>query len=263
MKRSCWLISTTAALFPLVSVAASARGTELKLQAPLVLPGGGVADHNGKVGFVPNTSGGIDALDLASGKLLWDTKAAPQPLLATADRLLAQKLVPGKANQVRIVVLDTTQKGKQLLESQPVAFPDWVSVGVAHGRSFGSTARLTDDALLLTWQARAWYAGGARPTPEIERRARKAASGVVQVDLKTGKVRTLQGDSIPKGMPLTVSAQVRAATVAGRAFSLVDRPANLPGKPFQRKRSLRATDGSGKLLWERDIAAPVFLPPLP
>ena len=90
----------------------------------MVLPGGAVADPDGKVGFVPNTSGGIDALDLASGKLLWDTKEAPRPLLATPDRLFAQALVRGKANQVRIVVLNTTQKGKRLLESQPLSFPD-------------------------------------------------------------------------------------------------------------------------------------------
>jgi hypothetical protein len=64
------------------------------------------------------------------------------------------------------------------------------------------------------------------------------------------------------GFPLTVPAEVRTATVAGRAFSLVDGPANIPGKPFERKRTLRATDGSSKLLWEREIAAPVFLPPL-
>ena len=128
---------------------------------PLALPGGSVADPDGKVGFVPNTAGGIDALDLASGKLLWDTKEAPRPLLATADRLFAQAPIGGKANQVRFVVLDTTRKGKRLVESQPLSFPGWVSVSVAHGRSFGSTGRLDGDALLLIWQARSWYAGGA------------------------------------------------------------------------------------------------------
>jgi hypothetical protein len=253
---AAWLLS----LEPELAGAAAAEG---KLRAPVVLPGGGVADPAGKVGFVPNTSGGIDALDLATGKLLWDTKEAPRPLLATADRLFAQAPVRGKSNQVRLVVLDTAQKGKRLLESQPLSFPDWVSVGVTHGRSFASTARLGDGSLLLAWQARAWYAGGAAPTPEIERRARKAASGVMRVDLKTGKTEMLEGDTVPRGMPLGTPAEVRTATVAGRTFSLLDRPANIPGNPFQRKRTLRATDDNGKVLWERDIAAPVFLPPLP
>src|SRR5205807_2310683 len=109
----------------------------------------------------------------------------------------AQAAVPGKANQVRVVVLDAMQKGTRLLESQPVNFPDWVSVGVAHGRFFATTARLDGDGgLLLIWGARAWYAGGARPTPEIERRARKAAAGVVRIDLKSGRATALEADKV-------------------------------------------------------------------
>src|SRR5262249_37735858 len=145
------------------------------------------------------------ALDLATGKRLWQTNAAPRPLLATQDRLFVEARVTGKQHQVRLVVLDTTQEGKKLLESQPVEFPGWGAVAVAQGGSCASSARTDGEGgLLLTWEARAWYAGGARPTPEIERRARKSASGVMRIDLKSGRVETLEGDKIPKGTPLTV-----------------------------------------------------------
>ena len=90
---------------------------------PVALPGGGVADPAGKVGFVPNPGGGIDALDLATGHLLWDTREAPRPLLATADRLFTQAPAGRAAYQVWVVVLDTTRKGKRVLRSRPVAFP--------------------------------------------------------------------------------------------------------------------------------------------
>jgi hypothetical protein len=88
--------------------------------------------------------------------------------------------------------------GKKLSTSDPITFPDWVNVGTAHGRSFQSS--LTggkDNTVLLSWEARAWYAGGARPTPEIEKAARKEAHGIAAVDLKTGAVKMRDGEKIP------------------------------------------------------------------
>jgi hypothetical protein len=223
--------------------------------APVVLPGGGVADPAAKFGYVPGTGGGIDAIDLASGKIIWTTKDANRPLLATAERLFAQAPVPGKANQVRIVVFDTTDKGKKLRVSEPVTFPDWVSVRVAYGRSFASTARLHAKKLVYVWEARGWYAGGARPTPEIEKAARKAASGVLQADLSLNKWQVLT-----KGTPQHVPGDVQKAKVGKQTYIIVDRPGL---KTFQRRRTLRALDAGGAVLWEQEIAAPVFLPPLP
>lgn len=261
---SLTLLSAALVVFTQGPCPAAAPAPGEAARAPVALPGGGVAEPDGKVGYVPNPSGGIDALNLADGTRLWDTREAPRPLLATADRLFVQAPVRGKANQVRILVLDATQKGKRLLESQPVTFADWVSVGVTYGRSFALAARLDGEGgLLLTWTARSWYAGGARPTPEIERRARRAASGVAHVDLKTGRVEALEGDKVPKGTPRTVPGEVRSAKVGGRVYSIEDKPGGVPGRPFQRKRTLRAADDNGKVLWERAIAGPVFLQPLP
>jgi hypothetical protein len=228
--------------------------------APVALPGGGVADSAAKFGYVPGTGGGIDAIDLASGRILWTTKEANRPLLATAERLFAQAPVPGKANQVRIMVFDTTDKGKKLRVSEPVTFPDWVSVGVAYGRSFASTARLHGKKLIYVWEARAWYAGGAAPPPEIEKAARKAASGVLQADLPLNKWQNLTGEQIPKGTPQHVPGDVQKAKVGQQTYVIMDRPGR---KTFQRRRTLRALDAGGALLWEQEIAAPVFLPPRP
>src|ERR1019366_7100571 len=113
--------------------AASAAGQEKQEpQTPRHLPGGGVADPAGKTGFVPNPSGGIDALDLATGKLLWSSKDANRPLFATADRLFAQA---GSLNEIRVFVLDT-KEGKRVVESAPIKMPYWVSVQTAYGLSF-------------------------------------------------------------------------------------------------------------------------------
>ncbi len=161
---------------------------------PVLLPGEGVTDAEGKVGYLPNPAGGIDALNLAAGKVLWQSKEGPRPLLVKAGKLYVQAPLKGKANQVRIVVLDATQEGKRLLESGPVVFPDWVVVGVAHGRSFRSAAQQTDAGLMLTWEARAWYAGGAAPPKEVEAAARKSANGAALIDPRTGTVKAIAAD---------------------------------------------------------------------
>ena len=84
---------------------------------------------------------------------------------------------------------------------------------------------------------------------------------MTRVDLKTGRVEALEGDKIPKGTPRTVPDAVRSAKVAGHVFSIEDKAGRIPGRPFQRKRFLKAADDNGKLIWQREIAAPVYLQP--
>src|SRR5438046_10499350 len=75
---------------------------------------GGVADPAGKVGYVQAPSGGVDALDLATGKVRWQVAEVCKPLALAGDRLVCQAPEKGKANAVRILVLDTRAKGKLL-----------------------------------------------------------------------------------------------------------------------------------------------------
>jgi len=261
MMRTLPRLALAAGLLVCVVEASPGAGEKEALLAPLALPSRGVADPAGKVGYFSNPSGGIDALDLLGGNVLWSTKDANRPLFATADRLFAQTPVEGKRNQLQIVILDTTRQGKRLQQSTALVFPPWVSVGVAHGRSFASTARLDKQGLLLLWDARAWYAGGARPTPEQEKAARKQASGVARIDPQSGKVEFLEGASLPPGLALVVPPEVRQVKLGERVYSFVDRPAGDPKNPLQKRRTLQAADADGKVLWYHEIAAPVYLPP--
>jgi hypothetical protein len=166
-------------------------------QPASVFPGG-IIDRQAGVVYVQDVSGAIEAVDLATGKVQWRTDSFAQPLALLPDRLLVQAPVKGKGNVVYLVQLDIADKGKQLRISDPITFPDWVNTGTAHGRSFQSLLSGTKGgAVLLSWEARAWYAGGARPTPEIEKAARKEAHGIAEVDLKTGKVTMRDGEKVP------------------------------------------------------------------
>jgi hypothetical protein len=180
---------------------------------------GGIADAKLKTLYVQAPAGGIEAVDLTSGKTQWSTEGFAEPLALTGNKLLVQAHEKGKANAVRILTLDVGEKGKQVGKSDLIEFPEWVSVGTTHGRSFSSrVVKVADGKLFLSWQARAWYAGGARPTPEIEKAARKEAGGVVEIDLASGKVAKTEkpleqpSDVLPKELQDVKSAQYFTGT---------------------------------------------------
>jgi hypothetical protein len=244
----------------LLVLCAAALAPAQEKTVPRRLPGGGVADPAGKTGFFPNTSSGIDALDLATGNVLWTSKDANRPLLATENRLFAQQ---GNANQVRLLVLDNSKDGKRVFESQPIVFPDWVSVQVAYGRSFRSSARVDIKGLWLSWEARAFYAGGARPTPQIEKAARKEASGVARVDLDTGKIEPLDADKIAAGKFFPIPADALIPKAGALTLIVKDASAKNPKNPFEKRRTLQAVNEAKEVVWQHEIAAPIFLPPRP
>ena len=136
-------------------------------------------------------------------------------------------------------------------------------VGVARGRSFASAARMDNSGLLLIWDARAWYAGGAPPTPAVEKASRKQASGIARVDPQTGKVEFLEGARVPQGMAPIVPAELRHVKLGERVYSFVDRPGGDEKNPLQKRRTLQAADEAGNVIWHHEIAAPVYLRPRP
>jgi hypothetical protein len=166
--------------------------------SPIHLPAG-IADPTCRTGFFAGATGGIEALDLANGKMLWQTHEAQRPLLLDGDHLLAQ--AGTKRNRLRILRLNVKRNGECDFESDPIVFPAWVVTGEAQGHSFSARWRLVKNQLVLDWEASAWYAGNARPTSEEEQAARKHASGVAYIDLRTGQIEILPAEK--KLLPAT------------------------------------------------------------
>jgi hypothetical protein len=86
--------------------------------SPYALPRG-VTDPAGRNGFVTNADGGVTALDLRSGSVLWETKMARRPVLVAGERVYASIFdQPGK---LRIVGLDIRRHGVVTFESDTVS----------------------------------------------------------------------------------------------------------------------------------------------
>jgi hypothetical protein len=158
----------------------------------------GVADAGGRTGFVANAHGGLDAVDLATGHLLWTVDGAKRPALVDDDRLFAWAPVDG--NGLRVTAFDRANTGRRLMESEPVVFPDWVNVEEGPGRSFKTRWRLDKGRLILDWEARAWYSG-RHSTAQAEAEARRSEAGQVCIDVQTGKAETAPAEKSDEPPP--------------------------------------------------------------
>jgi hypothetical protein len=203
-------------LVTLLALSSGVQAGEAGLRQHAISLPGGTADPAGRTGFVTGPDGHIDAINLKDGKLRWKTKVLCHPLIAYDGKLAAWVAGPGKANQILIRIFDATQDGKRVRESDPVIFPAWVSVGLTHGRTFSLTTEgIVKGKLVLHWDARAFYAGGAAPPPQVVAASRKHAAGTARVNLASGKVEMLSakegdagtGPKLPPGREKVTSRQ--------------------------------------------------------
>ncbi|MDO8434754.1 MAG: hypothetical protein Q7S58_20345 [Candidatus Binatus sp.] len=178
----------------LIGSSASAQASDATEAMPnrFELRPGVMIDAAAGAAYLMNPGGGIDAIDLSSGKLLWSTTAAAKPIALFDDRLAAQAETHGDARVLPIVVLDTKNGGKVVLTAS-IPMPDgtWASVDEGLGTSFQISARVEHERLLVSWSAsQRTISGIASPGPPPERKDRGDAS----IDLKTGHVETLTAE---------------------------------------------------------------------
>jgi outer membrane protein assembly factor BamB len=208
----------------------------------------GVASPDGQVGYVAGSSGGIDAIDLGTGKLLWTSQEGFLPLLAVDDAVLVAAPVPDSPNAVAILGLALAD-GSIVFESYPLEFPPWVRLEVSEaccggGWSAGG-ASLKGGVLTLGWSA-SWTCVGGISILEDER-----AFGLIRVDLETGGTELEDADAgplvvtdVPESSPLIVTGRALYTSITG-----------------DEDRFLVAVDAeTGEHLWERSIRPPPVLP---
>jgi hypothetical protein len=224
--------------------------------APLRAADFAVSPDN-KMVFVSAKGGGIEAIDLAFGKIIWSNKTANKVAAASNKMAFGWMADEKKPNVFRVLALDA-MIGRELGKSDPIEMPDWATTAKTHGRTFWVGARDDGDLAIVAWEAGAFYAGGAAPTPEILAAAKKDAAAVVWVKFDTGKVTPLKDKKkedyfkAPKpgdngGYELSVDEQL---------------PDPKPGAEKVTKVTLTVKK-DGRQLWSRELAGNPWNPPPP
>jgi len=234
----------------------------------------GIADPDGNALYVVNTDGGIDALEAKTGKLLWKSAKGTTcwPIAVVGNRLLvrtletspSEGLLGGAWKDYRVMhksfaiaVLDTAKEGKEILRSEKGTFEmggyPWLSdltyiprVSRRNGETRGSfliDEQVDKNNLIITWKADFTITMGF---PKAETTTRTGA-GIIQVDLASGKVKTL-----PLAQPEKTKIESKSADrfQLGDMEFVVDQGDGTMPAPI---RKLKATNKKSGQTWEHSL----------
>jgi hypothetical protein len=188
MKTRVWVVAgiVTSLIFsaPLRSATAAA------VSAPFELTDGVIVDSARGALYLMSPDHGIDAINLASGKIVWHTAGAAKPLLLFDDRLVAQAENPAAMRVLRVVVLNTAMQGEPVTSAAvPLPAPAFASIDSGMGTSFTADARpLSRGEIQVWWRfAQRAVSGFLRPSPA----PMLEINGAARIDLETAQVQVL------------------------------------------------------------------------
>ena len=133
------------------------------------------------IAYVPQASGGIQAIFVSDGQKLWSTTQAVWPLEILNDRLVAAAPVANNPHAFQIDCIDA-QTGAVAAQSSSISLPDWAIPTWTYDEQAGYRFDLSSESfdnhiVLCRWCARSWA-----KTPH------RKASGTFQVDTQTGQI---------------------------------------------------------------------------
>jgi len=193
---------------------------------------GAVVDLDRMLIYLMSIEGGIDAVDLAQGTRAWSTKQASKPLALAGNLLICQAEPRGGANELRIVTLDTRQRGRALVIGT-TNLPAGVntSIGETPTSSFVAAARVSGPVAFISWVFSVRQLRGIPPDfPEVagekappERAAIEPSvtKGTLKMELSTGVISPAKSGEIPvvpTPWPPDLSLTERLARVPGSQF---------------------------------------------
>jgi hypothetical protein len=217
LARAAACVAALAAAMP--ARAADPPGSISGIEEPAFFPAG-VADAPGAVGCVRTPDGGVEAIDLASGRRLWRSSAPARALLISRDRAF---LLEQRDGHLRLAAYQP-HTGRALgAWPAPSGLPAWASLAEPSGgrtwTTFDTFASLAGDTLAIEYDAHQHVVMGIPPG----RGDVQAAAGVMRFDLRSGHAELRPGESLgraafvepaPASAPALLRFHARAADAA-------------------------------------------------
>lgn len=216
-------------VFFLASLAAAGGATAQPGNGPptgdATLRDGVVVDAVRSVAYLMSPEGGIDAVDVATGQVLWTTDAAAKPLYLQGPLLVAQGEGDGSAGKLEVVVLHTELEGAvQRRSVVPLPADVRPSVDDALGRSFRTRVDRLPGETVVSWSYLERTVRGVAPEPGEDVEVRR--EGAFAVNAGSGNVRTLDPQDaaqLPGPPDPELRQDERLDNVPGRQFYSSDR----------------------------------------
>ena len=193
---------------------AAGSGDEAETSTITQIRDGVIIDPREQVVYLMLPEGGIEAVQLGSGKTLWNTKAADKPLAIVQDVLVSQAAAPKEENVLKIVAIDRKTGDEKVEGQQPLPAGVTPSIDQTLDGTFSARASVSGDDVFATWRfldrpmsglppgAEQGIAPGADETtadaPQALMAERVGAkAGVVQMNLISGETKSLNIEPPP------------------------------------------------------------------
>ncbi|HEV2855055.1 MAG TPA: hypothetical protein VHC97_19840 [Thermoanaerobaculia bacterium] len=211
--RSGWALALA---FLLVQGAFAARTSGASKNPVPALHDGVVVDATAGIAYVMSPQGGIDALDLTSGNVMWKSRDAAKPLALVSGTLVAQAR-PRENGKLTVVALDARRGTAQ--RSTDIDIPKALRANVADGPSQTFRAQAYPagkSGVVVTWTAENVLPQGyVQEVPEgpvadspAAKRAAEAATaatrpqrGAVRLDVAAGSTAPLSWEEAQQAAP--------------------------------------------------------------
>jgi hypothetical protein len=231
--RSGPALALAAGLLVPAAAMAQAPGGSLRTISPL--HEGVVVDAAGGAAYVMSPKGGIEALELATGNVLWKSRDAGKPLLVQNGTLVAQATPDGPGKLV-LVALDARRGAMR--ERVNVPIPASLRANLADGpsQSFRTQAFAAEGSVVVTWTAEDGRSlrGVLPPTEEAtsndtaapvnEAAAAKAGPqplrGAARFDLGTGQAVAMKYEEALQAQAVSVRTPFNRAAALQQLGSL-------------------------------------------
>lgn len=194
----------------------------------------GIIDASGTIGYVENGKDTIAAIELSTGKEIWKSGGVMQPLIGFEGQLL---VLVWQDRELLVHWIEAAT-GKFVRASSPMALPKWSDRPIR----LGGRGAILDGDLLLECLITENSNGGAAPhTSTIQAR----------IALDSGKVTPVTareaGQSFGQLAPKNLK-KVRELT-----FDIIATTESNAPQFFTTKRTLRALNAEGKVVWTRKL----------
>lgn len=239
ISRSGWAFALLAVLVPGISAAQPSGGRAASLHDGVVI------DLAGGAAYVMSREGGIDAIQLSTGNVIWKSREAAKPLLVK-DGILVAQAAPAKHGELVLATIDARRGVSR--ERVEVAIPSSLRANVLQGpsQSFETRAFLDKDgSTVVTWTATDGRSLQGMLPPEPEGAPVQSASGALAAQARSGAFRLEIGTGRVTPMAADAAKGLERASAAVISVRQTDPSAGV--------RELTSLDGKHVLKSERSV----------
>lgn len=185
------LLSRVSASLLLVALAGLSNAVAATETDSIELRPGVIVDAARQLAYIGQPTGGLAAIDLATGRVQWESRDASWPLFLDGDLLVA-RAEAGAGGELRISGLDTSRRGQRRFASE-LSLPEGTTAEIDErlGQIFSVRAQAGPNGIDLTWSETRKPVKGMRTSKDDALLGQRQLAGTFRIDPVSGEATSI------------------------------------------------------------------------